>query len=474
MADSLSRTFARHVSSWNFETLPPEVVDKIKASLLHALIVSIVGAGTSHGQAAITLVKEEEAKADGATILVDGARATRAGAAFANSKLMHATNQSDSYRMLIHPGPCVIPSALAAAELGGHSGRELLTALAAGYEVEARIAGDFIPSTQARGFRSSPVYGTLGAAVATGKLIGLDEDQLVTALALACTFTGGTTEGPRSGGREMMFHEPNATRNGIMAALLAKENLQGSETALEGEAGFYNAFTGNNRGELAYTFRGPLQTSPANVVADLGSRWELMHVTPKIYPTAGYNCPVIDLMARLKSRHAMAPEEVESITVEMNWLETLYPSPAFPNPQRGAPGVGSTHYFAAYTCVHGGYPPLKSRVDPGEETAQHPASEDRLVLDLIERVQVVGHKDRSSFAPRITVRMRNGTSYEDEFKGDELKWDLAEETRRISELFAGISWPADRLQSIVKSVASLEDQARVDPLIRLCVRDQPP
>jgi 2-methylcitrate dehydratase PrpD len=99
----------------------------------------------------------------------------------------------------------------------------LLTALAAGYEVEARIAGDFIPSTQARGFRSSPVYGTLGAAVTTGKLLGLSEDQMVTALALACTFTSGTGEGPRSGGREMMFHEPQATRSGILAALLPRK-----------------------------------------------------------------------------------------------------------------------------------------------------------------------------------------------------------------------------------------------------------
>ena len=145
---------------------------------------------------------------------------------------------------------------------------------------------------------------------------------MVTALALACTFAGGTNEGPRSGGREMMFHEPNATRNGIMAALLARENLRGSERALEGEAGFYHAFTGNNRGELTYAFNGPLQASLDNIVADLGNRWELMHVTPKMYPTAGYNCPVIELMTQMQARHRVAPADIESITVDMNWLET--------------------------------------------------------------------------------------------------------------------------------------------------------
>ena len=466
MADSLSRTLARFVVSMDYESLPPRVVDKIKASLLHALIISIVGADTSHGEAAIRLVREEEGKSDGATILVDGSRATRAGAAFANSKLMHATNQSDSYRMLIHPGPCVIPAALAAAELEGRDGRDLLTALVAGYEVEARIAGDFIPSTQARGFRSSPVYGTLGASVASGKLMGLTEDQLVTALALACTFTGGTTEGARSGGREMMFQEPNATRNGVMAALLAREDVAGSEFALEGEAGFYNAFTGNNRGELTYVFQGPLQTSVDEVAAELGSRWELMHVTPKIYQTAGYNCPVIDLMTQIRASHAIPVGDIESITVDMNWLETLYPSPAFPSASRSAPGVGSTHYFAAYTCVHGSYPPLKPRLEPGE-----PASgEDPEVMRLLQRVEVAGHKDRAPFAPRITIRLRGGTVYQGELRGDELEWDLATETQRISELFDAMPWPRDRLDSIVHTVSRLEEETTVDNLVRLCVR----
>jgi 2-methylcitrate dehydratase PrpD len=466
MPDSLSRTLARYVASLRYEALPAQVVNKIKASLLHSLVVSIIGAETSHGKAAIELVKEEESRPDGATILVDGTKATRCGAAFANSKLMHATNQSDSYRMLTHPGPCIIPAGLATAELERRNGQDFLTALIAGYEVEARIAGDFIPSTQARGFRSSPIYGTLGTAVTTGKLLGLTEDQLVTALALACTFTSGTNEGPRSGGREMMFHEPNATRNGIMAALLARENIRGSETALEGDAGFYNAFVGNNRGELSYVFQGPNQVFPGDVVAGLGSRWEMIHVVPKLYPTAGYNCPVIELMTSMRATHNLPAEEVEKITVDMNWLETTYPSPAFPNPTRSSPGVGSTHYFTAYTCVHGNYPPLRPRIEAGERSP----GDDPRVMELLRRVEVVGHKDRPAFAPRITIQMRGGTTYQGEFKGQELEWDLATENRRISALFDDINWPREKLDAIVQRVSRLEGEAGVDALVRLCVR----
>ena len=467
MPDSLSRTLARFVDGLQFDMLPAEVPDKIKASLLHSLVVAFLGAETSHGKASIELAKMEEGKADGATILVDGARATRCGAAFANSKLMHATNQSDSYRMLLHPGPCVIPAALATAQLERRAGRELITAMAAGYEVQARIAGDFIPSTQARGFRSSPIYGTFGAAVATGKLLRLSEDQLVTTMALASTFAAGTTEGARSGGREMLFHEPNATRNGIMAALLAREQVRGSETALEGAAGFYNAFTGNNRGDLSYVFSGPEHVALESVVAELGQRWELLHVTPKIYPTAGYNCPVIELMSEIRSSHNLPIDEIEKITVDMNWLETTYPSPAFPNPSRSAdaPAVGSTHYFTAYTCVNGNYPPLRTRIDPGDESS----GEESAVMDLMKKVEVVGHRNRSAFAPRITVSLSGGTEYQGEYRGNELEWNLATELRRMRALFDDVPWPREKLESIAQIVTGLEIEQRMDHLIAMCV-----
>jgi hypothetical protein len=191
-----------------------------------------------------------------------------------------------------------------------------------------------------------------------------------------------------------------------------------------------------------------------------------MHVTPKLYPTAGYNCPVIELMAQLRSQYPMSPEDVRDITVDLNWLETLYPSPAFPSAQRGAPVVGSTHYFAAYTWVHGGYPPLNPRVDPGDSAP----GEDPRVMALMQRVRVVGHKDRPAFAPRITVNLRGGATCQGEFHGNELEWDLATETRRISALFDGIPWPRERLEDIVRAVANLEQQSRIDNLIRLCVR----
>ena len=85
----------------------------------------------------------------------------------------------------------------------------------------------------------------------------------------------------------------------------AREDVQGSEEALEGPAGFYNAFTGNNRGELSYVFTGPNQVSFDPITEGLGTRWELLHTVLKMYPTAGYNCPIIDLMTDIRRSHVL-------------------------------------------------------------------------------------------------------------------------------------------------------------------------
>ena len=472
MTQSLSQHLAQFVASLTYDGLPPPVVDKLKALTLHGLVVSIAGAATPLGKLAIELVSTEEAREDGATVLVDGARVTRMGAAFANGKLMHATSQSDSYRMLTHPGPCVITSALASAELEGSGGRASSPSRPGdgswvrGGDPHRQRLHPIDRGAEARGFRSSPVYGVFGAAMATGKLLQLDHAQLTNAIALAATFAGGTGEGPRTEGQESTVHEANAARNGIMAALLAREGMRGAEAALEGEAGFYNAFTGNNRGELSYVFEGPLSTDLDKVVEGLGQRYSLLDVTPplKIYPTAGYNNPVIELMTQLRARHPIDPDLVEEVTVEMNWLETLYPSPAFPNPRRSDRRVGSTHYFAAYTLVHRHYPAIK-RPPGGTEVA----SEDPRVLDLMERVSVVGQRDRRSFAPRITVSMKSGSHYQGEFEGHEHKWDLETEASRIGEMFDDLPIPRSQLEQLVPAVVNIEELGRIDSLVGLCV-----
>ncbi len=252
MAASLSRQFARWVAGLRFEDLPPEVVDRARGVTLHGMASALVGHDESGPKQALRLMQDEEAGcAGGGTVLVHGTRLTRGGAAFVNAEMILAGGKWDTFRMLTHPGSAILPAALVGAEVAHASGRDYLVALVAGYEVMERLAGDFIPSVMARGFHSGPIFGIFGAAVAAAKLMRLSEDQINTAIAQCVNLAAGNLEGARSG--RGTLREAGAVRNALLAVALARHGTPGSETALEGEAGFYHAYTGNNSGKLTPT-----------------------------------------------------------------------------------------------------------------------------------------------------------------------------------------------------------------------------
>jgi len=177
---SLSRQLARWVAALRYEDLPPAVVDRAKGVTLHSLASVLLGSRTPGGRQAVKLItEEEEGVRSGATIMVDGAKVTKGGAAFANAEMAMAGGKWDTFRMLTHPGTSIVPGAFVAAETAGVSGKDFITGLVAGYEVMERMAADFIPTVMARGFHAGVVFGIFGPAVAAAKIDGKAVSQLV-------------------------------------------------------------------------------------------------------------------------------------------------------------------------------------------------------------------------------------------------------------------------------------------------------
>src|SRR5947209_18880190 len=345
---SLSRQFARWVATLRYEDLPPAVVDRAKGVTLHSLASVLLGSRTPGGRQAVKLITEEEAGVrSGATIMVDGATVTKGGAAFANAEMAMAGGKWDTFRMLTHPGTSILPGAFIAAETAGVSGKDFITGLVAGYEVMERMAADFIPTVMARGFHAGVVFGIFGPAVAAAKILRLTEDQVNSTIALCASLASGNLEGPRSGGRAL--REGAAVRNAMLAVTLAKQGHVGGETVLEGDAGFYHAYAGNNQGRLTYSFVGDTQTSLDRITAALGKDWMFLETLYRIYSTAGYNIAHVDVTAKLCEEHDIAHKDVARVEAVVNWLETQYPSPAFPSRREDSETLpGSTPINTAY------------------------------------------------------------------------------------------------------------------------------
>src|SRR6267378_7127073 len=271
-AMSLSREFAAFVANLSYEDLPPAVVDGAKGVTLQALSSALVAHDMPASRQALALMQEEEAGGTGvATVLCNGEKLTKAGAAFVNTETIFAGGKWDTFRMLTHPGTAILPAAMVAAETTGCSGKEFLTGVAAGYEVMERMAAEFIPTVMSRGFHAGPVFGIFGAAMAAAKIHGLDANQVNGAIAQCVNLASGNLEGARSGGRSL--REGGAVRNALLAVAMARHGTPCGETTLEGEAGFYHSYAGNNQGLLRYSFTGDNRANLAKIAEGLGRDW---------------------------------------------------------------------------------------------------------------------------------------------------------------------------------------------------------
>src|SRR6516164_931384 len=461
---SLSRKFAAFVANLTYEDLPPEVVDRAKGVTLQALSSALVAHDMPANRQALALMQEEETGGGGAaTVLCKGSKLTKAGAAFVNTETIFAGGKWDTFRMLTHPGTAILPAALVAAEISRASGRAFLTAVAAGYEVMERMAAEFNPTVMSRGFHAGPVFGIFGAAIAAAKLQQLDTEQIHSAIAQCVNLAAGNLEGARSGGRSL--REGGAVRNALLAVALARHGTPGGETTLEGEAGFYHAYAGNNLGRLTYSFIGRTSTELARITENLGRDWIFLETLYRIYSTAGYNIAHVDVTARLCEEHGIAAADIDRIEAVVNWLETEYPSPAFPS--RGIdnpPQIGSTQYFAAWGAAERGYPLLRgAQPCPGE--VDPPA-----VIELMRRVTLIPTVRRTLFGPRITVFTKDGRSFTKEGTGREFIWDFEEQARRIRPVAPGLAISEAQCAELIDTCRHLDHIDRAgEKLIGLTV-----
>jgi hypothetical protein len=433
-----------------YDDLPAAVVDRAKGVILQGLTSALVAHDMAPAKQALALMQEEEAGGGGAaTALCSGAKLTKAGAAFVNAEMLLAGGKWDTFRMLTHPGTAILPAALVAAEVAGCSGREFITGVAAAYEVMERMAAEFIPTTMSRGFHAGPVFGIFGAAVAASKIHGFDADKTNSAIAQCVNLAAGNLEGIRSGGRSL--REGGAVRNALLAVAMARHGTPGGETTLEGDAGFYHSYTGNNLGQLRYSFTGRNSVDLRQITEGLGKDWIFLETLYRIYSTAGYNIAHVDVTARLCGEHNIAYADIDRIEAVVNWFETEYPSPAFPLPgSDGKPRVGSTQYFTAYGAATRGYPLLRGG-QPGSGESDPPE-----VLDLMHRVTLIPMVRRTLFGPRITVFTKDGRSLTREGTGREFIWDFEEHVRRIGPVAPGLAIPATQYAALIDACRTLD------------------
>ena len=295
-------TLSAFTADMRIEALPPEVVTRGRFLVLD-LVGNIVRArhdAESTG-AFLAAARAMGMAAGNSGVFGDSARYTPAGAAFLNGALAHSLDFDDTHAAgSLHPGAPVIPAALAAGEMAGASGADVLAGIIAGYEVTCRVALA-LPAGQHydRGFHPTATCGAFGAAAAAARVFGLDADGVAGAMGTVLSQAAGSLQFLANGAWTKRFQVGWAATNGLMAATLVREGFKGASDALEGKHGFMRAYAPN--------------PTPERAVQDLGKVWELMNTAVKPYPSCRYGHAGIDAALALRAANDIKPGDITHI-----------------------------------------------------------------------------------------------------------------------------------------------------------------
>ena len=449
---------AAFVAEGRFEVIPDDASEQARALILDTLGVMLAGATAEdmhpvHGWLR-DLGGPEEAEVVGGDF-----RAPTPLAAFANGLAGHALDYDDTilfttnaavYGTRLHPSVPTLAAALAVAEQTGASGRDLLAAYIYGFEVTCRVADACNRELYRRGYHPTGVIAPLGAAVAAGRLLGLDQTRLQRALGIAATSGGGLRQ--NYGTMTKPFHAGRAAESGVVAAQLAARGFTASEDVLEGERGFYRAFAGG--------FDEP------RLLDHLGDPFYVVRPSSAIkpYPTGSLSHPALDAVFELIREHDLRADQVDKVEVGSN--SNLFGS-LIHNEARTALQAK----FSMPACVALAF--VERRV--GIAQLQDAVVVRPDVQAFMPKVRLYVHPDIEALGydqPRaiVDVQLRDGrvlSRRADVAQGTTDKPMTREQLLEKVRDCAGLVVPAEQAEKLILVVDRLEDEPSLNRLARL-------
>src|SRR6266850_1657733 len=303
MPAETTQVLAEFAAALTYDKIPERVRDYCKDVLLDTLACAVAGhqGDETHQLAALSAGLAQSSE----STVIGGDRLSLAGATMLNGYLITAVTMCDAHRpTMTHVTPEVVPPALAIAERDALSGRDLLVALAAGFEVTTRIGiGVDFAEFRARGWHGPGIFGPFGAAAAVGRLLRFDPDAMARAFGLAGSQAAGTFAA--WGTPTVKFHQCRGALSGLMAALLAEQKFVATREFLTAEdGGLYNTYSDGGKPEAA--------------IAELGQHWELEQIALRLWPSASTIQGMITAMFDLVEKHKLDISQVKKLKVALS------------------------------------------------------------------------------------------------------------------------------------------------------------
>jgi 2-methylcitrate dehydratase PrpD len=381
----VTKILARYVLASRYADIPDAVKHEATRSFMNWVGCAVGAAKHETVERALKALAPFSGKAE-ATVLGRKDRLDIMQAALMNGITSHTFDFDDTHlKTVIHPSGPVASAILALAERQPVSGEDFLHAFILGVEVECRIGNSVYPDHYQVGWHITGTTGVFGAAAAAGRLLGLNEQQMIWALGIAATQSSGLRE--MFGTMCKPFHPGNAARNGLLAALLAKQDFTSSNQGIEAPRGFAHVLS--------------TKFDPKEIAENLGKTFEVSLNTYKPFACGIVIHPIIDGCIQLRNEHGLRAADIESISALVHPL--VLELTGKKTPQVGLEGKFSVYHSAAVAIIHG----AAGEDEYGDDVVSNPE-----VIGLRDRVTATVDKSMHEDQTRITIRLKDGRSLE--------------------------------------------------------------
>ncbi|HKA40145.1 MAG TPA: MmgE/PrpD family protein [Burkholderiales bacterium] len=298
---TLAQELAKRINALRYEDLPAEAVHWAKVGILDTVGVTLAGAREELAR----IVENVLGAGTGTSLVFGGKRRVSAlDAALINGAASHALDYDDCNNTIGgHPSAPILPGLFALADAAGASGRDFIAAYVAGFETECKVALGVHFYHYTKGWHPTATLGVFGSAAACAKLLKLSDDKTATALAIAASLASGIKA--NFGTMTKPLHVGHCTRNGLFAALLARDSFTANDGAFEHKQGFLNVFNGAGNYDAGKIL--PAWGKPFDIVRP--------GIAIKQYPCCGSTHSALDAMLKLAREHKPDAADIERVDV---------------------------------------------------------------------------------------------------------------------------------------------------------------
>ena len=448
---NITECIAKFVVDTRYEDIPQEVLEISKRQLLDVLGVALAGCQQPLG----IIMKDYVTKIGGeplSSLIGYGIRTSPPTAALANGAFCHALDFDDTWLPVNHPTTPVTCAILALGENNGTSGREILTSLVLGCEVIGKVATAV--SSYIKGWHSVSLFGGLGAAAASAKVLGLDVDRLRMTLGISASMAGGLMA--NLGTMTKALHAGNAASSGVSAAMLAQEGFTANASILETFRGFYNVFYSDNTYDLW------------KATVALGNPYHVISpgIGIKMYPSGWLMHHTFEAALKIVEEHNITPDQVDEIEIGLHHERHFN----LPQIVSGLAGKFSMQYHAVMAVLD-----RSLGIDSfSDERALSTDVQDMLKLVRIKVDPSLPSNFDIIYNP-VTIKLKDGRSFTDQVALPKSHWRyplkrddwLGKFRDNASRLL-----PQDKVERIIELVDNLEEMEDIRQLTEVLWREK--